>query len=66
MFVVLCILVIGIGFGYVVKNKEAFRQHRYVLTTALVLTLIPTLSIMIPTMIRLYRTPMSWLSQASR
>ena len=35
MFAVLGILLVGIGFGYVVKNKESFRQHRYALTIAL-------------------------------
>ena len=57
MFVVLGILLVGIGFGYVVKNKETLRQHRYMLTTVLVLTLIPTLAVMVPTMYRFYTDP---------
>ncbi|MFB3888007.1 MAG: hypothetical protein ACE14S_00830 [Candidatus Bathyarchaeia archaeon] len=57
MFVVLGVLLVGIGFGYVVKNKEALRQHRFALTTVLILTLIPTAAVMIPTMIRFYTDP---------
>jgi uncharacterized membrane protein YozB (DUF420 family) len=57
MFVALGILLVGIGFGYVVKNKETLRQHRYMLSTVLVLTLIPTLSVMVPTMFRFYSDP---------
>lgn len=57
MFVVLGILVIGIGLGYVVKNKDSFRQHRYLLTSALILTLIPTLLVMIPALYTFYTDP---------
>ncbi len=57
MFAVLGIMLVGIGFGYVVKNKEALRQHRFTLTTVLILTLIPLFSVMVPTLIRFYTDP---------
>ena len=57
MFVVLGILIVGVGFGYVGKNKEAILQHRWTLTTMLVLTLITVFLVMAPTMYRFYTDP---------
>ncbi len=57
MFVVLGILIVGIGFGYIGKNKETLMQHRWTLTAVLILTLAPTLLVMIPTMYRFYTDP---------
>jgi uncharacterized membrane protein YozB (DUF420 family) len=57
MLVVLGILLIGIGFGYGGKNKESLLQHRWTLSTVLVLTIIPTLLVMIPAMYRFYTDP---------
>jgi uncharacterized membrane protein YozB (DUF420 family) len=57
MFVVLGILLVGIGFGYVGKSKEALLQHRWTLTAVLILTLAPTLLVMVPTMYRFYTDP---------
>jgi len=57
IFVVLGIILIGIGFGYTNKNKESLQQHRWMLTTALILTIIPVLLVMIPTMYRFYVDP---------
>jgi uncharacterized membrane protein YozB (DUF420 family) len=57
MFVVLGVLLVGIGFGYVGKSKEVLLQHRWTLTAVLVLTLAPTLLVMIPTMYRFYTDP---------
>jgi uncharacterized membrane protein YozB (DUF420 family) len=57
MFVVLGILLVGIGFGYIGKNKETLMQHRWTLTAVLILTLAPTLLVMIPTMYRFYTDP---------
>jgi uncharacterized membrane protein YozB (DUF420 family) len=57
MFVVLGILIVGIGFGYIGKNKETLLQHRWTLTAALILTLAPTLLVMVPTMYRFYIDP---------
>ena len=57
MLVVLGLLLVGIGFGYVVKNKDAFRQHRYMLTSVLILALIPILLVMIPATYFFYTDP---------
>ena len=57
MFVVLGIMLMGIGFGYVGKNKETLLQHRWTLTAALILTLAPMFLVMIPTMYRFYTDP---------
>ncbi len=57
MLVVLGILLVGIGFGYTSKNKEILLQHRWTLTAVLILTLAPTLLVMIPTMYRFYTDP---------
>jgi uncharacterized membrane protein YozB (DUF420 family) len=57
MLVVLGMLLVGIGFGYAVKNKEAIMQHKWILTTVLALTLIPVLLVMSPTMYRFYTDP---------
>ncbi len=58
MFAVLGILLVGFGFGYIGKNsKEALLQHRWTLSTVLILTIVPTLLVMIPTMYRFYTDP---------
>jgi uncharacterized membrane protein YozB (DUF420 family) len=57
MFVVLGIVIMGVGFGYIGKNKEALLQHRWTLTAALVLTLAPTFLVMVPTLFRFYTDP---------
>jgi uncharacterized membrane protein YozB (DUF420 family) len=54
MFVVLGILLVGIGFGYIGKNKEILMQHRWTLTAVLILTLAPTLLVMVPAMYVFY------------
>jgi uncharacterized membrane protein YozB (DUF420 family) len=54
MFVALGILLVGLGFGYVVKTKENLLQHRWMLTSVLVLTLVPVFLVMVPTMYRFY------------
>ena len=54
MFVVLGIILVGMGFGYVGKNRESLLQHRWTLTVALILTLIPVAFVMVPTMYRFY------------
>ncbi len=57
MFVALGILVVGIGFGYIVKSKESISQHRFTLSTVLILTLVPVVLVMVPTMYRFYVDP---------
>ncbi len=57
MFVVLGIILIGIGFGYMVKNKEILLQHRWTLSVAAVLTIIVLSLVMLPTFTRFYSDP---------
>jgi uncharacterized membrane protein YozB (DUF420 family) len=54
MFVSLGIFLIGIGFGYLIKNKEALLQHRWVLSSAVALTLGAIFFGMLPSLIRYY------------
>ncbi len=54
MFVVLGILLVGLGFGYISKTKEGLLQHRWMLTSVLILTLVPVVFVMGPTMYRFY------------
>ena len=64
MFVVLGILLVGIGVAYATENKDSMRQHCYSLTVVLVLTLIPVLAVMIPAFYNFYTDPdvMAWSS----
>jgi len=39
MFVTLGIVLVGIGFGYLTKSRESLLQHRWVLSSAIVLAL---------------------------
>ncbi len=57
MFVVLGVLLVGWGYGYLGKSKAALLQPRWTLTTVLVLTLIPVVLVMAPTMYRFYTDP---------
>jgi hypothetical protein len=57
MFVVLGILLVGLGFGYISKTKEGLLQHRWMLTSVLILTLVPVVFVMGPTMYRFYTDP---------
>jgi len=57
MFVVLGVLLVGVGYGFIGKNKEALLQHRWTITTVLILTLIPVAFVMVPTMYRFYTDP---------
>lgn len=57
MFVVLGILLIGIGFGFLAKNKENLLQHRWSMTVAVVLALIAIFFVMVPSFVRFYIDP---------
>lgn len=57
MFVVLGILLIGISFGLVAKNKESLLQHRWSMTSAIVLALVAIFFVMLPSAIRFYIDP---------
>jgi len=57
MFVVLGILLIGVGFGRLSKDKQSIRLHRWTLTTALTLTLAAAFLVMVPSAFRFYIDP---------
>jgi MFS family permease len=54
MFVVLGITLVGMGFGYLTKTKENLRQHRWMLTAAVALTLAAIFLVMLPSFVRYY------------
>ena len=54
MFVSLGIFLVGVGFGYVVKTKESLLQHRWVLSSAVALTLCAIFLGMLPSLVRYY------------
>jgi len=57
MFVVLGLLLNGIGFGRVVKTKESLLYHRWILSAAVVLTLLAVFLVMLPSAFRFYIDP---------
>lgn len=57
MFVALGIALVGIGFGYLVKNRENLLLHRWTLTIAAVLVISVIALVMLPTFIRYYSDP---------
>ncbi len=66
MFVVLGIILVGMGFGYVSKTKENLLQHRWMLTTAIALALGVIFLVMVPTLVRFYGDhDVEWFSSLS-
>lgn len=57
MLVVLGIVVVGIGFGFLMKEKMGLRQHRWILTVSAVLALAAIFLVMLPTAFRFYTDP---------
>ena len=57
MFVVLGLLLNGMGFGRVVKTKESLLYHRWILSAAVVLTLLAVFLVMLPSAFRFYIDP---------
>lgn len=57
MLVVIGIVLVGIGFGFMMKNKEGLLQHRWVLSISLALTLGAVFLVMLPTVTRYYIDP---------
>jgi uncharacterized membrane protein YozB (DUF420 family) len=57
MFVVLGILLMGIGFGFLAKNKESLLQHRWSMTVAIALALISIFFVMVPSFVKFYIDP---------
>ena len=54
MFVVLGIVLIGIGFGRFSKSKESLIQHRWSMTVALILTVASVSLVMLPSAFTFY------------
>ena len=54
MFVSLGIFLVGMGFGYVSKNEESLLQHRWILSSAIALTLCAIFFGLLPSLIRYY------------
>ncbi len=66
MFVVLGVLLIGIGYGFLNKNKEGFLLHRWTMTGAIILALLAIFFVMLPSFIRFYIDPdVQFFSQLS-
>lgn len=57
MFVSLGIFLMGIGFGYLTKNRESLLQHRWVLSAVVALSLGAIFFGMLPSFIRYYGDP---------
>jgi uncharacterized membrane protein YozB (DUF420 family) len=57
MFVVLGIILIGISFGFLARNKDSLLQHRWSMTAAIVVALTAILFVMVPSFIRFYIDP---------
>ncbi len=57
MFVVLAIILIGIGFGRVSKNRESLLLHRWSMSVAVALSFMAILLVMLPTAFNFYIDP---------
>ena len=57
MFASLGIFLVGVGFGYVTKNRESLLQHRWVLSSAVALTLCAIFFVMLPSLVLYYIDP---------
>jgi uncharacterized membrane protein YozB (DUF420 family) len=57
MFVVLGILLIGIGFGFLAKSKESLLQHRWSMTVAIILASVAIFLVMVPSAFNFYIDP---------
>ncbi len=54
MFVVLSLVLIGVGYGKLSKTKENLHQHRWFLTGAVILTAVAVLFVMAPSAFSFY------------
>ncbi len=57
MFVVLGVLLIGIGFGFLAKNKESLLQHRWSMSVAIVMASAAIFLVMVPSAFKFYIDP---------
>jgi uncharacterized membrane protein YozB (DUF420 family) len=66
MFVILGIILIGMGFGLVAKNKESLLMHRWSMSVAVALTSAAILLVMLPAAFNFYVDPdLQFLSSLS-
>jgi hypothetical protein len=54
MFAVLGIMIVGLAIIFASRNKESLLRHRWILTTAVIIAVIPVVVVMLPTMYRFY------------
>jgi uncharacterized membrane protein YozB (DUF420 family) len=57
MFVVLGILLMGIGFGFLAKSKESLLQHRWSMTVVIIIASAAIFLVMVPSAFRFYIDP---------
>jgi len=57
MFVVLGILLMGIGFGFLAKTKESLLQHRWSMTVAIIMASAAIFLVMVPSAFKFYIDP---------
>lgn len=57
VLVALGVVLIGVGFGLAARNKESLLQHRWTMTSALVLALMTVIGVMLPTTYVFYTDP---------
>lgn len=57
MLVVLGVLLVGVGFGYLAKNREGALMHRWTLSVSVAFTMGAVLLVMLPTAFRYYIDP---------
>ncbi len=57
MIVVAAVLLIGIGYGLLFKNRESLLQHRWSMTVAVALTLTVIFLVMLPAIYNFYIDP---------
>jgi uncharacterized membrane protein YozB (DUF420 family) len=57
MFVVLAIILLSIGFGYLARSRESLFQHRWGMTIAIILTLTVVFIVMLPAAYTFYTDP---------
>jgi uncharacterized membrane protein YozB (DUF420 family) len=57
MFVVLGILLMGIGFGFLAKSKESLLQHRWSMTVAIIIASAAIFLVMVPSAFSFYIDP---------
>ena len=57
MLVVLAVVLMGVGFGLVAKNKERLLMHRWTMTIAIILTSVAIFFVMLPSAYNFFIDP---------